>query len=93
MESKKIKSRDWRVATAMLIWRRRWLTSASVILVHILLFSMAAINYDDIPRMPRRNRPVDDPKMVGFWKIGRTLGQGAQGSNTLTTVKVCSNSK
>ncbi|KAF8892071.1 kinase-like domain-containing protein [Infundibulicybe gibba] len=34
---------------------------------------------DSFPRMPRRNRPVDDPKMIGLWKIGRTIGTGSSG--------------
>lgn len=27
----------------------------------------------------RRTREEDDPKMIGLWKIGRTIGKGSQG--------------
>ncbi|KAI0051029.1 Pkinase-domain-containing protein [Auriscalpium vulgare] len=33
----------------------------------------------DIPRLPRRNRKGDDPKVIGLWKIGRTIGKGSSG--------------
>ncbi|THH32026.1 hypothetical protein EUX98_g2161 [Antrodiella citrinella] len=32
-----------------------------------------------MPRIPRRNRKDDDPKMIGLWKIGRTIGKGSSG--------------
>ncbi|KAG2150302.1 Pkinase-domain-containing protein [Suillus bovinus] len=34
---------------------------------------------DDCPRLPRRNRTEDDPKMIGLWKVGRTIGKGSSG--------------
>ncbi|KAG1785573.1 Pkinase-domain-containing protein [Suillus plorans] len=34
---------------------------------------------DDYPRLPRRNRSGDDPKMIGLWKVGRTIGKGSSG--------------
>ncbi|THH14632.1 hypothetical protein EW146_g5724 [Bondarzewia mesenterica] len=30
-------------------------------------------------RLPRRNRKGDDPKVIGLWKIGRTIGKGSSG--------------
>jgi hypothetical protein len=35
----------------------------------------------DVPRMPRRaTRPGDyDPRVMGLWKVGRVIGQGATG--------------
>ncbi|KAH9945731.1 kinase-like domain-containing protein [Amylocystis lapponica] len=30
-------------------------------------------------RIPRRNRQDDDPKMIGLWKVGRTIGKGSSG--------------
>ncbi|TFK71355.1 Pkinase-domain-containing protein [Pluteus cervinus] len=41
----------------------------------------------DIPRLPRRNK-VEDPKMIGLWKIGRTIGKGSSGR-----VKIARHSK
>ncbi|KZT10095.1 Pkinase-domain-containing protein [Laetiporus sulphureus 93-53] len=29
--------------------------------------------------IPRRNRKDDDPKMIGLWKVGRTIGKGSSG--------------
>ncbi|KAI0322810.1 kinase-like domain-containing protein [Amylostereum chailletii] len=29
--------------------------------------------------MPRRNRKGEDPKVIGLWKIGRTIGKGSSG--------------
>ncbi|KLO08050.1 Pkinase-domain-containing protein [Schizopora paradoxa] len=29
--------------------------------------------------MPRRGRNADDPRMIGPWKVGRTIGKGASG--------------
>ncbi|KAF8840829.1 Pkinase-domain-containing protein [Paxillus ammoniavirescens] len=34
---------------------------------------------DDYPRLPRKNRGDDDPKMIGLWKVGRTIGKGSSG--------------
>ncbi|KAG2123836.1 Pkinase-domain-containing protein [Suillus clintonianus] len=34
---------------------------------------------DEYPRLPRRNRSEDDPKMIGLWKVGRTIGKGSSG--------------
>ncbi|KAF8216401.1 kinase-like domain-containing protein [Mycena galopus ATCC 62051] len=42
----------------------------------------------DIPRLPRRNIGADDPKRIGLWKIGRTIGTGSSGR-----VRVARNSK
>ncbi|KAF7356686.1 CAMK/CAMKL/GIN4 protein kinase [Mycena venus] len=42
----------------------------------------------DIPRLPRRNVGADDPKRIGLWKIGRTIGTGSSGR-----VRVARNSK
>ncbi|KAJ6591667.1 kinase-like domain-containing protein [Mycena vulgaris] len=42
----------------------------------------------DIPRLPRRNLGADDPKRIGMWKIGRTIGTGSSGR-----VRVARNSK
>lgn len=36
---------------------------------------------DSPPRMPRRGRNADDPRMIGPWKIGRTIGKGASGEH------------
>ncbi|PSR72834.1 hypothetical protein PHLCEN_2v11331 [Hermanssonia centrifuga] len=35
---------------------------------------------DSIPRIPRRSKKDDDPKMIGLWKIGRTIGKGSSGT-------------
>ncbi|KAJ7760472.1 Pkinase-domain-containing protein [Mycena metata] len=43
---------------------------------------------DDTPRLPRRNLGADDPKRIGLWKIGRTIGTGSSGR-----VRVARNSK
>ncbi|KAJ6581403.1 kinase-like domain-containing protein [Mycena capillaripes] len=42
----------------------------------------------DIPRLPRRNVGAGDPKRIGLWKIGRTIGTGSSGR-----VRVARNSK
>ncbi|KAJ7449622.1 Pkinase-domain-containing protein [Mycena latifolia] len=42
----------------------------------------------DIPRLPRRNLGADDPKRIGMWKIGRTIGTGSSGR-----VRIARNSK
>ncbi|KAJ7252710.1 kinase-like domain-containing protein [Mycena haematopus] len=42
----------------------------------------------DIPRLPRRNIGAEDPKRIGLWKIGRTIGTGSSGR-----VRVARNSK
>ncbi|KAJ7634098.1 kinase-like domain-containing protein [Mycena polygramma] len=42
----------------------------------------------EIPRLPRRNAGADDPKRIGLWKIGRTIGTGSSGR-----VRVARNSK
>ncbi|KAJ6518706.1 Pkinase-domain-containing protein [Mycena sanguinolenta] len=42
----------------------------------------------DIPRLPRRNIGAEDPKRIGLWKIGRTIGTGCSGR-----VRVARNSK
>ena len=34
---------------------------------------------DSPPRLPRRGRKKDHPRMIGPWKIGRTIGKGAMG--------------
>ncbi|KDQ26766.1 hypothetical protein PLEOSDRAFT_1044044, partial [Pleurotus ostreatus PC15] len=34
---------------------------------------------DDYPRLPRSKRPPADPKRIGLWKIGRTIGKGSSG--------------
>ncbi|KAH0836330.1 Pkinase-domain-containing protein [Lanmaoa asiatica] len=34
---------------------------------------------DEYPRLPRKHRSEDDPKMIGFWKVGRTIGKGSSG--------------
>ncbi|KAH7885850.1 Pkinase-domain-containing protein [Phlebopus sp. FC_14] len=34
---------------------------------------------DDIPRLPRKTRGENDPKMIGLWKVGRTIGKGSSG--------------
>ncbi|KAF9244666.1 Pkinase-domain-containing protein [Melanogaster broomeanus] len=34
---------------------------------------------DDYPRLLRRNRGDHDPKMIGSWKVGRTIGKGSSG--------------
>ncbi|KAF9219816.1 Pkinase-domain-containing protein [Gyrodon lividus] len=34
---------------------------------------------DDYPRLQRKNRGDDDPKMIGLWKVGRTIGKGSSG--------------
>ncbi|KAF8433219.1 kinase-like domain-containing protein [Boletus edulis BED1] len=33
---------------------------------------------DEYPRVPRKHRE-DDPKMIGLWKVGRTIGKGSSG--------------
>lgn len=30
-------------------------------------------------RVSRRARKENDPKMIGLWKIGRTIGKGSSG--------------
>ncbi|KAG8214995.1 Pkinase-domain-containing protein [Butyriboletus roseoflavus] len=34
---------------------------------------------DEYPRLPRKHRSEDDPKMIGLWKVGRTIGKGSSG--------------
>ncbi|KAG9309519.1 Pkinase-domain-containing protein [Chiua virens] len=34
---------------------------------------------NDYPRLPRKHRGEDDPKMIGLWKVGRTIGKGSSG--------------
>ncbi|OBZ73948.1 Serine/threonine-protein kinase HSL1 [Grifola frondosa] len=34
---------------------------------------------NDVSRIPRRNKKDDDPKMIGLWKVGRTIGKGSSG--------------
>ncbi|KAH7914812.1 Pkinase-domain-containing protein, partial [Hygrophoropsis aurantiaca] len=34
---------------------------------------------DEFPRLPRKNQGEDDPKMIGLWKVGRTIGKGSSG--------------
>lgn len=41
---------------------------------------MASVTDFEMPRMPRKNKTADDPKMIGLWKIGRTIGQGSSGA-------------
>lgn len=38
---------------------------------------------DDLPRLPGRHRP-NDPKMLGLWKLGRTIGTGSSGKKPTT---------
>ncbi|KAI0289554.1 kinase-like domain-containing protein [Russula brevipes] len=33
----------------------------------------------DTPRLARKLRKEDDPKVIGLWKIGRTIGKGSSG--------------
>ncbi|CCM02446.1 uncharacterized protein FIBRA_04545 [Fibroporia radiculosa] len=33
----------------------------------------------DVSHIPRRNKKQDDPKMIGLWKVGRTIGKGSSG--------------
>ncbi|TFY67557.1 hypothetical protein EVG20_g3901 [Dentipellis fragilis] len=40
----------------------------------------------DAPRLPRKNRKGDDPKVIGLWKIGRTIGKGSSGQSFNTAV-------
>ncbi|KAF8647724.1 hypothetical protein AX16_006559 [Volvariella volvacea WC 439] len=30
-------------------------------------------------RLPRHSKQMDDPKMIGLWKVGRTIGKGSSG--------------
>ncbi|KAI0058992.1 hypothetical protein BV25DRAFT_1901867 [Artomyces pyxidatus] len=46
---------------------------------HKPLTSTRSMLDDDAPRLPRRNRKGDDPKVIGLWKIGRTIGKGSSG--------------
>ncbi|KAA1468869.1 Pkinase-domain-containing protein [Dentipellis sp. KUC8613] len=32
-----------------------------------------------LQKFPRKNRKGDDPKVIGLWKIGRTIGKGSSG--------------
>ncbi|TCD67958.1 hypothetical protein EIP91_011759 [Steccherinum ochraceum] len=41
----------------------------------------------DIPRIPRRGKRDDDPKMIGLWKIGRTIGKGSSGAYRANSLK------
>ena len=34
---------------------------------------------DDRSRFLRLDRTEDDPKMIGLWKVGRTIGKGFSG--------------
>ncbi|KAL4066024.1 kinase-like domain-containing protein [Scleroderma yunnanense] len=34
---------------------------------------------DEYPRLTRRDRSEEDPKMIGLWKVGRTIGKGSSG--------------
>jgi hypothetical protein len=33
----------------------------------------------DTPLLARKPRKEDDPKVIGLWKIGRTIGKGSSG--------------
>ena len=35
---------------------------------------------EEYPRLPRKHRSEDDPKMIGLWKVGRTIGKGSSGT-------------
>lgn len=37
----------------------------------------------DTPRLPRKSRKEDDPKVIGLWKIGRTIGKGSSGKSSV----------
>jgi hypothetical protein len=34
----------------------------------------------DTPRLASKLRKEDDPKVIGLWKIGRTIGKGSSGT-------------
>lgn len=40
--------------------------------------SLAAME-NEYPTLPRQNHGEDDPKMIGLWKVGRTIGKGSSG--------------
>lgn len=44
---------------------------------------------DSMPH--RRQRKDDDPKMIGLWKIGRTIGKGSSGALSLFGINVVLN--
>lgn len=35
---------------------------------------------DSFPHVQRRHKKDDDPKMIGLWKVGRTIGKGSSGA-------------
>lgn len=37
---------------------------------------------DESPRLSRLDRGEDDPKMIGLWKVGRTIGKGSSGRSS-----------
>ena len=37
----------------------------------------------DTPRLPRKLKKEDDPKVIGLWKIGRTIGKGSSGTSSV----------
>ncbi len=39
----------------------------------------------DAPRLARKLRKEDDPKVIGLWKIGRTIGKGSSGRSRFPT--------
>jgi hypothetical protein len=42
------------------------------------------------PRLHRRRMgEQDDPKMIGLWKIGRTIGKGSQGAFNFLLTTSC----
>ena len=40
----------------------------------------------DAPRLARKLRKEDDPKVIGLWKIGRTIGKGSSGRSRLSSL-------
>ena len=46
----------------------------------------------DAPRLARKLRKEDDPKVIGLWKIGRTIGKGSSGRSRLSSLLLLSES-
>jgi hypothetical protein len=62
-----------------------------VYLVHYLFIdttplSAQAFSMQSSPRLAPKLRKEDDPKVIGLWKIGRTIGKGSSGTIAFTTL-------
>lgn len=50
------------------------------------LCQLQAFSMQDTPRLAPKLRKEDDPKVIGLWKVGRTIGKGSSGTSAFTTL-------